>query len=303
MSNYSKKSIKWLKFKEIQYNAKIVHAENKGEYNIPDTNYKADGYMKKNNTIFEFHGDMWHGNPLVFELNDKNPVNGDKYYDLYIKTIKKKKEITDMGYNYEEIWENTWDNCIKIMNDFKKNRKIREIKYDYSKLKLTNKKIKSIVPYKKISFIGYYSDNLEPQKLKIYYKNKGKIKLAIILTRLEIIYTKKDKIKTFDPLNHKLLSELYSCRNYFFEIKIINNKKKYFKDKQCKKCGKNYKTDRNYKNHKCYKEKNINRRNGVRYHENNWHELNYKNKCYRCGRKGHFSNKCYASKHIKGYYL
>lgn len=26
-------------------------------------------------------------------------------------------------------------------------------------------------------------------------------------------------------------------------------------------------------------------------------------KCYRCGRSGHFSSNCYASKHVKGYYL
>jgi hypothetical protein len=25
--------------------------------------------------------------------------------------------------------------------------------------------------------------------------------------------------------------------------------------------------------------------------------------CYRCGRKGHYSPSCYATKHIKGYYL
>jgi len=29
----------------------------------------------------------------------------------------------------------------------------------------------------------------------------------------------------------------------------------------------------------------------------------YSSKCYRCGRKGHYSSNCYASKHINGYYL
>ena len=25
--------------------------------------------------------------------------------------------------------------------------------------------------------------------------------------------------------------------------------------------------------------------------------------CFRCGREGHYANSCYASKHIRGYYL
>ena len=42
------------------------------------------------------------------------------------------------------------------------------------------------------------------------------------------------------------------------------------------------------------------------YHEkycNSKKKIIYENKCFRCGREGHYAPSCYASKHIKGYYL
>jgi len=123
---YSKVSLEWLKFCEVKYNCKIQNAITiEGEYNIPNTSLRVDGYCAKTNTIFEFYGDFYHGNPEVFDPKDWNPISEKIYDDLYHKTLNREKYLTSLNYNIISIWENDWEKfkklIKKIQKRFKKN--------------------------------------------------------------------------------------------------------------------------------------------------------------------------------------
>jgi hypothetical protein len=60
---------------------------------------------KIDNTIYEFWGDFWHGNPEKFNLSDRNTKCNKTFGELYEKTMAKRKMILDAGYDLVEIWE------------------------------------------------------------------------------------------------------------------------------------------------------------------------------------------------------
>jgi hypothetical protein len=105
---YSKAQILWLNFIATYNNIYIQHAENDGEYIIPTTKYKADGYCHETNTIYEYHGSYWHGDPNIYDKNEINKVNKKTFGELYANTQKKEQIIKDMGYNLVVIWEINW---------------------------------------------------------------------------------------------------------------------------------------------------------------------------------------------------
>jgi predicted nucleic-acid-binding Zn-ribbon protein len=84
-NGYSKPSILWLDFLSKFYNINIKHYLNDGEFLIPITRYKADGYCKENNTIYEFHGDFWHGNPEIYKQDEINKKTNCSFKELYDK--------------------------------------------------------------------------------------------------------------------------------------------------------------------------------------------------------------------------
>ena len=112
---YSKSQIQWLEYISFRDNIKIQHAQNEGEYKIENIG-KVDGYCKEHQKIFEFQGMMWHGDPFVYNILDKNainPINYKTYGELYDKTIERHNAIRNAGYNLVIMWERTWIKFIK----------------------------------------------------------------------------------------------------------------------------------------------------------------------------------------------
>ena len=67
---------------------------------------RVDAYDPETNTIYEFLGDYWHGNPEVYDLNDFNRSNKTKFQVLYDETFDRLNFIKSLGYNVKYIWEN-----------------------------------------------------------------------------------------------------------------------------------------------------------------------------------------------------
>ena len=87
--------------------------------NIPEYRQKkikskwVDGYDPISNTVYEFLGDYWHGNPKKYNLDSINPQTKCTYGELNIKTFNRLRELKEMGYNVKYIWENDWNKYVK----------------------------------------------------------------------------------------------------------------------------------------------------------------------------------------------
>lgn len=112
-NKFSKKSIRCLKYLMDNENINIQHAQNGKEYKLSNIGF-VDGYCAELNLIIEFHGNIFHGNPIKYNLEDLNPINKKKYGELYQKTLERDKKIRNTGYNLLVIWENEFDEFEKI---------------------------------------------------------------------------------------------------------------------------------------------------------------------------------------------
>jgi hypothetical protein len=85
------------------------------EFRIPgNKRWHVDGYHRATNTVYEFLGDYWHGNPSKYNPADVNPSTGITFGDMYKDTMKRLDEIRNLGYEIIYIWECEWKSQIKV---------------------------------------------------------------------------------------------------------------------------------------------------------------------------------------------
>jgi len=67
--------------------------------------FKVDGFDPTTNTIYEFYGDYWHGNPAIYSPSETNSDNKRTFGDLYQETIRRETILRNSGYKLIIKWE------------------------------------------------------------------------------------------------------------------------------------------------------------------------------------------------------
>ncbi len=68
-------------------------------------NYIVDGFDPNTNTIYEWNGSFWHGNPDYYCAESIHPViKSITFGELYEKTIRKQQDLLNSGYNLIVEW-------------------------------------------------------------------------------------------------------------------------------------------------------------------------------------------------------
>lgn len=68
----------------------------------------VDGYDPQTNTVYEYHGDYWHGNLKLYDPQEVNGFNKKTMLELFQETSRRSQLIRAAGYAIVSIWESEW---------------------------------------------------------------------------------------------------------------------------------------------------------------------------------------------------
>lgn len=111
-ANQSRKALLWLRWLSDSQNLSIQDSRHpNGEFKID--NYRVDGYCAANNTVYEFLGSYWHGDPNAYDPSTYNRRMQCPMGVLCDRTLRRQHDIEHAGFNYVGMWESEWDLQVK----------------------------------------------------------------------------------------------------------------------------------------------------------------------------------------------
>jgi len=108
--------VEWLNFNNLPDDA--IHRQVLLKFNGKYFK-RVDGFDPETNTVYEFYGDYFHGNPKIYKAGDENKTNHMLFGELYRRTLEKEKLIKDSGYKLITMWESDFKQ-IKARQIFRK---------------------------------------------------------------------------------------------------------------------------------------------------------------------------------------
>lgn len=98
---------KWVSIGELEFLSYVGIPMTSANRQVRVGKYFVDGLM--NNTVYEFLGDYWHGNPNIYDATDINKQSNQTFGRLYRKTLDKLDYLIQRRFVVKIIWESDWN--------------------------------------------------------------------------------------------------------------------------------------------------------------------------------------------------
>ena len=141
---------------------------------------EIDIYLPELKIGFEFNGDYWHMNPLIYRYDDENSSSHMKAIEQWEKDRKKILLADTKGVKIYHIWEYYFSNYKDLQLDFISNIILGNIEYEHPLLKLKKSLDKIDISYELKEHMIFEYENVRIVYVDGFYFNKNSITNSVL---------------------------------------------------------------------------------------------------------------------------
>lgn len=141
---------------------------------------EIDIYLPELKIGFEFNGDYWHMNPLMYRYDDENSSSHIKAVEQWEKDRQKILLADEKGVKIYHIWEYYFSNYKDLQLDFISNIVLGNIEYEHPLLKLKKSLDKIDTTYELKDHMIFEYENVRIVYVDGFYFNKNSISYSVL---------------------------------------------------------------------------------------------------------------------------